>query len=1070
MSSTFDTVIAQIRTEMQLAVSKEVHTTVNSTISGKPVDHNVVSAVTNTVVNRAMGGIVNNATFSVNSLISKALGSKLKNSALNMIAGNLAVSVLTSVITGRQTPQLTTHMTTTISGQISRELFSKLPSSLTKNVSVDLLGTKFTTGLSSIIAKSINDTVGAVVGSVISNAPPSQATNVRVRGMGTVNSQVSSLTSTIAGTTPSFDVGSIATSLTSLPNMSSGLVEGVMSMASSLGSNVSTLLSSISSFSSPLSSLTIPSGFDLSRFTSGGSGIGKTLELASTPIGSASGMSGMSRSDFGEMQTQLSNNNINNPLLSLGGKFDGISSIISGPTTGSGQRSITKDLTTKFDDINSEFGVISPAEKNTIDTAKSATVEFSKIAATDAAKGAQEFNAVSPDQIEKLVNVKQGFADPNAKYPLPEYSGRSETNKLATGDVKGTIVETKNASRMQGAPLPNGDSWSQPVSPYNGQYPYNHVTESESGHVIEIDDTPGNERIHVYHKTGTFVEVDSVGNMVRTIKGSDYTIVDANGYISIHGKANVSVGGSCNVFVGANANIEVGGNAIVNSKNNIELNAAGRLKLTAGEAIDIKSPEVFIDADNQLQINADVNMKIHTKELNMVVDTDMKVDVYNDVKLTALGNADINVTKKTKIYSKDEMHVKTDAAMYNTAKTDYHIDVGGKAYHTSVGDYNFKSGASIISKATTTYDIIAGAEYNTVASGWFISTPGSTFSSSGGDYSINASGSFAIDASAIWMNSGKSSIVDDKTKVAAAATKATAATVANALETEYSDSHYFSGRTRTIETEIPDKIAKTQTAAKISDMLHDAVTGNTTTTSASTDELKAVLIEDHNISPSAIDQTPIIIEESTTETTPEITTNAIIVPQEYQLGDVAPPSNLKLSPYFTLADLTTNTSHPSKLAPVGELMVLSKVVANLQYIALNVLEPIYAARPDMIIDTGFKQFDENAETLNRSNYGLSVTLDFSDAVTFDDYFEIANIIQRIVPFDEMTLWYMSADFIGNQSETALIVINVPGVYYPTINKNKDADALKQWVDANSKKNTKTWYNMSPVGTGFKRIA
>ena len=37
---------------------------------------------------------------------------------------------------------------------------------------------------------------------------------------------------------------------------------------------------------------------------------------------------------------------------------------------------------------------------------------------------------------------------------------------------------------------------------------FNKVFETESGHVQEFDDTPGQERIHTYHRSGTFHEVD----------------------------------------------------------------------------------------------------------------------------------------------------------------------------------------------------------------------------------------------------------------------------------------------------------------------------------------------------------------------------------------------------------------------------------------------------------------------------------------------------------------------------------------------------------------------------------
>ena len=48
----------------------------------------------------------------------------------------------------------------------------------------------------------------------------------------------------------------------------------------------------------------------------------------------------------------------------------------------------------------------------------------------------------------------------------------------------------------------------EPGSAYNAKYPYNKVIRTESGHVIELDDTPNFERIHLYHKSGTYIEIN----------------------------------------------------------------------------------------------------------------------------------------------------------------------------------------------------------------------------------------------------------------------------------------------------------------------------------------------------------------------------------------------------------------------------------------------------------------------------------------------------------------------------------------------------------------------------------
>jgi hypothetical protein len=52
----------------------------------------------------------------------------------------------------------------------------------------------------------------------------------------------------------------------------------------------------------------------------------------------------------------------------------------------------------------------------------------------------------------------------------------------------------------------SGEYVTEPASAYKAHYPYNKSTHTESGHVFEVDDTPGEERLHTYHRTGTYTE------------------------------------------------------------------------------------------------------------------------------------------------------------------------------------------------------------------------------------------------------------------------------------------------------------------------------------------------------------------------------------------------------------------------------------------------------------------------------------------------------------------------------------------------------------------------------------
>jgi len=130
-----------------------------------------------------------------------------------------------------------------------------------------------------------------------------------------------------------------------------------------------------------------------------------------------------------------------------------------------------------------------------------------------------------------------GFKDPNGKYPLKQFIFEPDTNRLARGVSVGTIVPIKDAKRAIAVPIANsGRTFSEPKSSFGARYPFNHVRETESGHVQEFDDTPGKERLLTYHRKGTFTEIDENGTEVHHIVGDSYTIIDRNGCLYITGE------------------------------------------------------------------------------------------------------------------------------------------------------------------------------------------------------------------------------------------------------------------------------------------------------------------------------------------------------------------------------------------------------------------------------------------------------------------------------------------------------------------------------------------------------
>ena len=267
----------------------------------------------------------------------------------------------------------------------------------------------------------------------------------------------------------------------------------------------------------------------------------------------------------------------------------------------------------------------------------------------------------------------RGFQDAvNGVYP--KYKDESDVNRLSVNDedlphssltIRQADLDKKvGTAQIDGifsgvAPIPTdldagavrdenvgvviGGEWSEPNTPYAAEYPYNHVYESESGHLREMDDTPGKERIHERHASGSGYEIHPDGSKVTRVKNDNYTLTTNDDYTHIKGTQRHTTDGGVRIRVnstnteGNNYNIEVGANANVN----VEVNK-GNINLTT------LSPDV-----GDININA-------SRNLNMQVGKDMNVSVLGNSIENIVGTKDELVqSKNTKTGSEIDMDAGT---------------------------------------------------------------------------------------------------------------------------------------------------------------------------------------------------------------------------------------------------------------------------------------------------------------------------------------------------------------------------------------------------------------------------
>jgi len=150
----------------------------------------------------------------------------------------------------------------------------------------------------------------------------------------------------------------------------------------------------------------------------------------------------------------------------------------------------------------------------------------------------------------RIMNSEAGFRDPRGLYPVEGRMGEPDTNRLVRNEnVEWTIVKKKKDEVLDCDTALYG-YWQEPYTPYAAKYPMNHVTESQSGHIFEVDDTPGAERLHTYHRSGTFNEVHPNGSEVHKVVGNEWNITLNDRMILVRGNTTWNTGKLMKIRVG----------------------------------------------------------------------------------------------------------------------------------------------------------------------------------------------------------------------------------------------------------------------------------------------------------------------------------------------------------------------------------------------------------------------------------------------------------------------------------------------------------------------------------------
>lgn len=366
--------------------------------------------------------------------------------------------------------------------------------------------------------------------------------------------------------------------------------------------------------------------------------------------------------------------------------------------------------------------------------------------------------------VERIEDPNVGFSDPHGKFPRTEedegYNDLNEPDlsRLARGDAaeKHASLTQKRENRVEQIPtatapsittvtedLPGIDyftgSFDEPHPRFGSTdtgtyttpgeaptfakgttsvYPFNKVTETESGHVFEVDDTPNNGRIHEYHNSGTFREIQHDGTTVTKIVGDDYEICAKGKNVSIAGACNITVKGDFKLRVDGDYYEEIGGHKFTTIGKN------HHTKITGNNAMEV-------DSGMSVNVSEDWSLRAgKTTTLTSVGSFNMTAgDGYSCI---VKGDHGTSVTGNSTLTTIGSINVAAVQNITHTAIATYRAS-GTKMSLLGIADQKVVGGANQLIEAGAMQTLSSVGLQNTIAGVRQITTPVTTHT---GMYSV----------------------------------------------------------------------------------------------------------------------------------------------------------------------------------------------------------------------------------------------------------------------------------------------------------------------------------------------
>lgn len=203
----------------------------------------------------------------------------------------------------------------------------------------------------------------------------------------------------------------------------------------------------------------------------------------------------------------------------------------------------------------------------------------------------------------------------------------------------------------------SGTLFSEPPSEYASEYPYLKTEISDSGHIREVDDTPGFERIKERHRSGTYREINADGRKVEKTVSDNYAFVKGDEHLYVEGTGKIFIGGSMMVHIMGNSKQVIYGDCEQVIRGDSKIEVAGN-----SEVLTIGNSKTEIKGNVELLVKGNVKGTIEG-ETNLILTKNGVIEAKTDLELKVLGNMNSTIEGTGSFLAKGELNLNSDSVV-----------------------------------------------------------------------------------------------------------------------------------------------------------------------------------------------------------------------------------------------------------------------------------------------------------------------------------------------------------------------------------------------------------------------